>query len=318
MPSVAKVFGAVLAAGAVLVGVGTSVHALPAPEPPRSPPKATSPAPVPSGATLPFGSPLLFVVDDAVSSGSTPPGTTIHMHLRSALVVNGVTVAPAGTPASFAVVSTRKAQSGDVDGAIQIFVNPLPLPQRPFTLPLRAIHEYLTRELSGGQLATRATTDIVSDVFIPYVQVYQVLRKGHQMVMPVGTILRAETAATIDASNAANVVLSTPPPFVSNYDAPHSDLTPAPFYTPAKTPPHPVRRGKPTLPPRSPSPAPAPSGSPGAAAPAASGPLAPAGSPAAATAAPTAVPLPGVPTPTFTRPSVSASPTAVPFGTTAP
>jgi hypothetical protein len=332
---VAKVLGAVFAAGAVTVGLGSAVHALPAPAPPRSQPAGGSPAPAASGATLPFGSSILFVIDDAVNSGTTAPGTTIHMHLRAPLVVNGVTLAPAGTPASFSVVSTRKAQSGDVDGAVQIYVNPLPLPGRSYSLPLRAIHEYLTREVSAGMQATRATTDTVSDIFIPYVQVYQVLRKGHQMVMPVGTVLRAETAATIDASNPANVVLATPPPFVSNYDSPHSDLTPAPIYTPAKAPPSPLHKGRPTLPPRSPSPAaasPAASGSPSGAMPGASAspsaatspstqssPSAPSSPPASAspgTSAPpqaaTAVPLPA-PRPTATRPSVSASPTAVPY-----
>ncbi len=246
----------------MVVGVGNAVHALPAPAPPLSPPKAgPSTSPTPNGATLPFGSPILFVLDDPVNSGSTPTGTTIRMHLRAPLVVNGITLAPAGAPGSFSVVSTRKAQSGDIDGAVQIYVNPLVLPSRHLSLPLRAIHEYLSRELTGGQEATRMTTDTVTDVFVPYAILYQALRKGHQMVMPVGTILRAETDATIDATNPANVVLATPPPFVSNYDPPHSDLTPAPFFTPPPTLPHPLRHGKPTLPPRSPSPAPAVSGS---------------------------------------------------------
>ncbi len=301
----AKVFSVILASGAVAVavGAGSSVRAIPVPEPPRSQPAGTSPTPTQSGATLPFGSPILFVLDDAVSSASTPNGTKVRMHLRSPLIVNGITLAQAGDRASFSVVSTRKAQSGDVDGAVQIYVDPLPLPTRHLTLPLRAVHEYLTRELTGGQLATRSTTDTVEDVFVPYAFLYQVLRKGHQMVMPVGTVLRAETAATIDATNPANVVLATPPPFVSNYDAPHADLTPAPFYTPAPVAPHPLRKGKPTVAPRSPSPSPEASGSPTAS-----------GAPtSAASQAPTPLPT-ATPTPS----SVSASPTAVPYETAAP
>jgi hypothetical protein len=91
---------------AVAIGAGTSVRAIPVPEPPRSQPAGASPTPAPSGATLPFGSSILFVLDDAVNSGSTPIGTTVRMHLRSPLVVNGVTLAPAGTPGSFSVVSS--------------------------------------------------------------------------------------------------------------------------------------------------------------------------------------------------------------------
>jgi hypothetical protein len=310
---------------AVAVGAGTSVHAIPVPEPPRSRPTGASPTPAPSGATLPFGSPLLFVLDDSVNSASTPTGTIVRMHLLSPLVVNGITLAEAGDRGSFSVVSTRKAQSGDVDGAIQIYVDPLPLPARHLTLPLRAVHEYLTRELTGGQRSTRAATDTVEDVFVPYAFLYQVLRKGHQMIMPVGTVLRAETAATIDASNPADVVLATPPPFVSNYDAPHSDLTPAPFFTPAPQFPR-GRRGRPTVAPHSPSPAAS-----GAAYPAASGAPVPgvssaasptgvgSASPAAAASAGSAAPAPSAsagpvsPVPTPSRPSVSASPTAVPY-----
>lgn len=83
------------------------------------------------------------------------------------------------------------------------------------------------------------------------------------MVLPAGSILRAETAATIDASDPRAIVLSTPPPFSSTYDVPHADLTAPPFYTPAPMRPHPLPRGKPTLPPKPP---PSPSAAPPAAA----------------------------------------------------
>jgi hypothetical protein len=175
------------------------------------------------------------------------------MHLQTPLVVNGVTLAPQGAPATFAVVTTRKAQTGDEDGAIQIHLDPLKLPGRDAPLPVRAVHEYLTREFTAGQEATRSTTDTLGDIFIPYHSLYHALRPGHQMVLPVGSILRAETAATIDASDPHTVVFSTPPPFTSTYDVPHADLTAAPLYTPAPMRPKPLPKGKPTLPPKPPS-----------------------------------------------------------------
>ena len=234
---------------AVLLGAATSVRALPPPEAPQSPPKE-SPSPLPTGAaTLPFGSPLLFVLDQGVNSGTTTDGTVVRMHLKAPLVVNGVTLAAAGTPATFTIVETRKAQSGDVDGAVAVHLDPLTLPGRNQTLPIRAYHEYLTRELTGGQQATRSTVDTTADVFVPYYVLYQALRKGHQMVLPPGTVLRAETEATIDARDPNKIVLATPAPFASNYDAPHSELTPAPFYTPAPVGAKPLPKGKPTLPP---------------------------------------------------------------------
>ncbi len=239
-------FGIALAA---LVAFAPSLaRAIPPPEPPRSPPSA-SPAPVVPGATLPFGSTVFFVLDDKIDSGSTKPGTVIHMHLRAPLVVNGATVAPANTPASLAIVTTRHAQSGDVDGAVQIHLDPVALPGRNETLPVRAFHEYLTIELTAGQQATRGTTDTIADIFVPYHMLYRAFRRGRQLVLPAGSILRAQTGATIDARDPKAIVLSTPPPFVSNYDAPHADLTPPPYYTPAPLRPKPLPKGKPTLPP---------------------------------------------------------------------
>ncbi len=264
--------GAIGLQTAFLLGVTPAAHALPPPAPPKGAPSASPPTPAPPGTTLPYGSIIYFVLDDSVNSGTTEPGTTIHMHLKSPIVVNGVTIAPAGAPATFAVITTLKANTGDEDGAIEIHLDPLKLPGRDMLLPVRALHEYLTRELTAGQEATRSTTDTIGDILIPYHVLYHALRPGHQMVLPVGSILRAETAATIDASDPHAIVLATPPPFSSTYDVPHADLTAPPFYTPAPMRPHPLPRGKPTLPPKpAPSPSPAapaagPTGAPNAAA----------------------------------------------------
>ncbi len=216
----------------------------------------SSPSAPPLGTQLPYGSPIEFVLDDKVNSGTTVPGTVVHMHLRSALVVNGVVLAPAGSPATFAIVTARKAHSGDEDGALQIHLDPLPLPGRP-SLPIRAYHEYLTVDHTAGQLSTLSATDTVADIFIPGHFLYHAFRSGRQMVLPVGSVLRAETDATIDARNPGHVVFATPPPFVSNYDTPHADLTAPPFYTPAPERPRPLPKGRATLPPT-----PAPTASP--------------------------------------------------------
>ena len=284
----------------LVCALAPSARALPPPAPPPPLPRS-APTPTPSpaftGAVLPYGSPLYFVLDDKVNSGTTAPGTTIHMHLRSPLVVGGVTLAPEGAPATFTVVTTLKAQTGDVDGAIQIHLDPLALPGRAQTLPVRAYHEYLTIEMTAGQLATRDTTDTIADVFVPYHVLYHALRKGRQMVLPEGSVLRAETDATIDLSHSDALVIATPPPFVSTYDPPHSDLTAAPFYTPGPVRPKPLPHGRPTLPPKpSPSPeesadatgapaAPVAAGSP-LPVPAISGAPQASGAPAAASAAP--------------------------------
>jgi len=226
-------------------------RAIPPPDPPRGI-ASSSPTPLAPGArTLPFGSTVFFVLDDKIDSGSIKAGTVIHMHLRDPLVVDGTTVAAANAPASLAIVSTQPAHSGDVDGAVQIHLEPLRL-TNDVALPMRAYHEYLNVERTGGNVATRDTTDTIADIFIPGHAIYHAFRKGRQLVLPVGSVLRAQTAATIEVPGPGSIVLSTPQPFVSTYDAPHAVLTPPPFYTPAPARPRPLPRGKPTLPPTPP------------------------------------------------------------------
>jgi len=251
---------------ALLANVVPAARALEIPREPRvrgsAAPTDTTP---PAGPTLPYGSTVLLVLDDKISSATTRPGTKIRLHVARAVVVNGVTLAPAGAPATLDIVTASGAEGGDRDGAVQIHLEPLQLPGRSEALLIRAPHEYLTMERSAGQLSTREATDTIGDIFIPYHILYHVLRPGQQFVLPVGSILRAQTAETIDASDPSAIVFSTPAPFRSMDDTPHSDVTEAPLFTPAPERPHPLPKGRPTLPP---SPAPGSSAlpSPGAAA----------------------------------------------------
>jgi hypothetical protein len=277
----------------LLCSLTPAAQALPPPQAPIGVATA-SPSPAPSGATLAYGSTLLFVLDDKIDSRSTRPGTTIRLHLKDALVVNGVALAPAGAPETLEIVNTHAAASGDNDGSVEIHLDPFVLPKPALSVPIRAYHEYLTKERSAGNIATRDTTDTIGDIFIPYHVLYHVFRPGQQFVLEPGTVMKTEIAVTIDASNPQAVVLTTPPPFESTYDMPHSDLTPQPLYTPAPERPHPLPHGHPTLPPTSPpTSAPVPTAS--AAPPVSTASAVPAGSPApaasgASVAAPTAAP----------------------------
>lgn len=244
------IFGALALTSVATLGLAPGIaRAIPPPAPPRSAPSSTATPATEPGTTLPFGSTLYFVLDDKIDSGASKPGALVRMHLRGPLVVNGVTIAPANAPATLGIVTTRRAQSGDVDGAVQIHLDPVALPGRKDPLPIRAYHEFLTIELTAGQSATRDTTDTIADIFVPYHVLYHAFRRGRQLVLPAGSVLRAETDATIDASDPKAIVLTTPPPFVSSYDAPHADLTAPPYYTPAPARPKPLPKGKPTLPP---------------------------------------------------------------------
>jgi hypothetical protein len=231
-----SLFAALGGVVSLALAAAPAARAIPPPEPPYGRPTAGPTSTPFEGEVLPVGSPLLFVLDDKISSASTPAGSVIKMHLKDPLVVNGSTVAPAGTPGTFTVIATRKSASGDQDGAIQVHFAPLDLGDGR-TLPIRADHEYLTIERTGGQLATRGTVDTLSDIFVPYYVLYQIFRKGQQMVLPRGAVLRAETAASVDASDPKAVAIRTPAPFTLGNDPVHADYTPVPLFTYVPTPP---------------------------------------------------------------------------------
>jgi hypothetical protein len=195
--------------------------------------------------SLPFDSPLDFVLDDTVDSGHVNPGTIIHVHLREPLALAGHVFAPAGTPASVRVITARKAIVPDVNGSVQISIAPLPLAggQR---LPLRPLHEFWSIDVSAGRASTGALSDLAQDIFVPGHVLYRtLLRRGHNVHLPPGTVVRARTLATISVGSSGRAVLSTPPPFTLGTDTPHSDVTPIPFvrYVP---PPKPTPKHSPT------------------------------------------------------------------------
>jgi hypothetical protein len=68
--------------------------------------------------TLPAGTVLPLTLDSYVASDSSRIESPVHAHLRRALIVDGVTVLPAGTPISGYV--TDAARSGRVKGRARV------------------------------------------------------------------------------------------------------------------------------------------------------------------------------------------------------
>ncbi len=214
---------------ATVVSGGTS-SALPTV---KSSPGASSATPTPlpaNAAVLPVDSSLLFVLDDTVNSRRSHPGDYVRMHLKDALVLNGRTVAPAGTPGRFRIVTTTAAQSPDVEGSVDVFFDKVDLPKYG-SLPVRSARSHWTNEMTSGRASTAGVTDTIKDIFIPYHALYRAFRKGSELDLHPGTVVRVRTAATIDASQPGVVSIVTPPPFRLNLDAPHSDYTPLPLVT---------------------------------------------------------------------------------------
>ncbi|HEY0798516.1 MAG TPA: hypothetical protein VGD50_05160 [Candidatus Baltobacteraceae bacterium] len=214
-----------------LLGGASAALALPPPAPPIGARTNASAAPSATpGTVLPMGSTLAVVLDDRISSRESVPHSVVRFHLKDPLVVGGVTIADAGTPGSLTVVTAHKAIAPDQDGDVQIALSPLVLGTHG-VLPLRPIHEYLTIDRTAGQLTTRDTTDTVADIFLPPYVLYQVMRRGHDFVLPAGTVLRVLTAASIAAPAASVVRIETPAPLKLNHDPIHADFTPIPLAT---------------------------------------------------------------------------------------
>jgi len=174
-------------------------------------------------------------------------GMSVNAHLRDALILNGVTLAPAGTAMTLIVSAAAPAKIGGIDGSIDFYFKPLDL-GRYGALPIRAALSHVAIERSAGRAATRDTLDTAGDIFIPGYVLFHALRKGQNVVLPAGTAIRARTTASIDAADAQDVVIATPAPLRLSGDRPFSPFTPLPLFT-----------ERPTVPQRSPSPSPSPS-----------------------------------------------------------
>ena len=76
-------------------------------------------------------------------------------------------MAPAGTPAKIRIVAVSAADIGDVYGFVDIFFEPMTLPDGR-ALPLRAPVARLEPHVSAGHESTVEWEDTIEDQVIPY------------------------------------------------------------------------------------------------------------------------------------------------------
>jgi hypothetical protein len=200
------------------------------PPPPRNEPVTDTNLTTPNSVVLPLNSSLFFVLDDTISSHEKA-GTAVRAHLRDPIVLGGQTIARAGTPVTIAVTQASPAQVGNVDGFVEMYFEALTLASGK-VLPLTTPTALVNPRVTAGQSSTRDITDTVGDIFIPGHFLYHMLRKGSDITLRPGTIIRARTAATLRVARGGVVAVSTPPPFASSLDTPHPGFDPAPFATP--------------------------------------------------------------------------------------
>ena len=192
---------------------------------------SASPSPEPTGSRtdLPLNSSIFFVLDGDISSRGQA-GTLVFAHLRDAIVLGGMTVAAAGSPVQIRILHTSGAQMANVDGSVDIYFEPFRLANGQ-ALPLLTPTSHIDPYLTAGQSSTRNVTDTVGDIFIPYHFLYHMLRKGMEVDLRPGTVMRARIAAELRAS-AGTLAIVTPQPIVGAADTPRPAFRPAIVATP--------------------------------------------------------------------------------------
>jgi len=203
---------------------------LPTPPPGPNAAPAATPSSTPNSTLLPLGSSLFFVLDETISSHSSKAGSYVRAHLRDPLILKGITVAAAGTPIQVQLVQAQPAHMANEDGSVEIYLEPMPLAGGK-TLPLSTPTARIDPHLTAGQASTRDVTDTVGDIFIPYHLLYHMLRKGMDVTLRPGTVIRGRTAAALDVSS-GSIAIATPRPFPIVGDTPHPAFSPAPLASP--------------------------------------------------------------------------------------
>ena len=196
---------------------------------PRTVSPSALPEPVRDANDVPAASSLFFILDDTISSRGQS-GTAARAHLRDAIVVGGITVAPAGSPVWIRIIHAKGAEMANVDGYVDIYFDSLALANGG-TLPLVTPTSHIDPHLTASQANTQAVTDTVGDIFIPYHFLYHMLRKGMEVELRPGTVVRARTAAEIKAQ-AGKVAIIMPPAIAGAGDAPRPPFKVAPVATP--------------------------------------------------------------------------------------
>ena len=225
-----------------------------------SPHSSASPTATPAVAPniFPLGSRLAFILDGTISSSTSKAGEVVKAHLERALVVDGVTVAPAGSLVEIKIADASPASNPDIYGFVDIYFRPLALSDGR-TIPLHAPASHLNVNVSSGHASTVGVENTIGDIWAPTLLLH-VFRKGRNFVLEPGARINALTDATVVVARDGAVGIETPAPLVLDVETPISSYravpmaTPEESYKPALTPP-PLTTSKPN--PQNPVPSPA-------------------------------------------------------------
>lgn len=197
----------------------------------QTPRTSASPSatPKPAPNVLPFGSSLTFILDGTISSASSKAGEIVKAHLEHALEVDGVTVAPAGSPIEIKIADASPASNPDIYGFVDVYFRPLLLADGR-TIPLRAPASHLNVNISAGHDATVGVENTIGDVWAP-TMLFHVFRKGRNFVLEPGAHINAFTDATVMIARGGAVMIETPAPLVLDAETPISSFRSVPMAT---------------------------------------------------------------------------------------
>ncbi|HTZ56265.1 MAG TPA: hypothetical protein VMB20_14525 [Candidatus Acidoferrum sp.] len=193
---------------------------------PSGTPTATPSAPA---NVLPIGSPLAFILDGEISSSSSKAGDIVKAHLEKALVVEGVTVAPAGTPLEIKVTDASPATNPDIYGFVDIYFRPLTLPDGR-VVPLHARISHLNVNVSAGHESTAEAENTIEDEWYPTL-LFHVFRKGRNFKAEAGAHITGITDASVVVAKNGKVAIETPAPLVLDAETPISSFRAVPMAT---------------------------------------------------------------------------------------
>lgn len=105
----------------------------------------------PVSHVLPAGTRLDFVADDTVNADSVRPGGRFRVHLAQDLILDGTTIAPAGTAARLVILDKDKA----TDGTVELFVALAEFRLRPGELPVAPLDAVVSTVKPGQTIAAQ-------------------------------------------------------------------------------------------------------------------------------------------------------------------
>jgi hypothetical protein len=178
---------------------------------------------------LPIGSPLAFILDGEISSSGSKAGDIVKAHLEKPLVLDGVTVAPEGSPIEIRVNDASPATNPDIYGFVDIYFRPFALPDGRL-VPLHARISHLNVNISAGHESTSEAENTVGDMWTPTL-LFHVFRKGRNFKAEAGARVTGITDASVVVAKNGNVAIETPAPLVLDAETPISSFRAVPMAT---------------------------------------------------------------------------------------